>query len=291
MRPSTFVLASLLAGCASQPPGAFTAEWAPTAELASTHGLRSISIGQGPPIVLLHTIRTQADYFYKLAPLLADDHRVIALDLPGHGLSAIEDGPYDEPRFRRAVVDYLVEHDLRDVTLLGESIGGVLALTVAAELPDRVTAVYALNPYDYGEVFGGGVRRSTNGDIVRLFERFRGATSETKSILRAVLSGGVEDPQRLPEPFVDELHRAGRRPGYRRVEYETFAGWHSFVDARERYKDVQAPVTLIYGRHDWSRPAERDADRALIHPQRYAVIDAGHFSALERPEVIAELVE
>jgi pimeloyl-ACP methyl ester carboxylesterase len=56
--------------------------------------------------------------------------------------------------------------------LVGESIGGVLALTVSPELPGRVARVYSLNPYDYGESFGRGMRRSRFGFIVALFAVF-----------------------------------------------------------------------------------------------------------------------
>ena len=60
---------------------------------------------------------------------------------------------------RQAVVGAIETLNLRDVTILGESIGGVLALTVAAQIPDRVKAVYALNTYDYETRYGDGIRR------------------------------------------------------------------------------------------------------------------------------------
>ena len=66
------------------------------------------------------------------------------------GYSQIVPGaPYDEPAMRDAVRRLLTQLDLRDVTLLGESMGAVLALTAAADLPDRVRRVVAVNAYDY----------------------------------------------------------------------------------------------------------------------------------------------
>jgi pimeloyl-ACP methyl ester carboxylesterase len=107
--------------------------------------LRYQKSGKGPPLVLLHTIRTQLEYFRALAPLLAEKFTVFALDLPGHGHSPIDrSAQYDEPYMRKGVVGFLVALDLRDVTIVGESIGAVLALTAAVDVPERIRAVYAL---------------------------------------------------------------------------------------------------------------------------------------------------
>ena len=60
--------------------------------------LRHVVSGNGPPILLLHTIRTQLEYFRDLAPLLATKFTVHVIDLPGHGYSPIDDSAsFDEP--------------------------------------------------------------------------------------------------------------------------------------------------------------------------------------------------
>ena len=60
--------------------------------------LRYEMSGNGPPLVALHTIRTQLEYFRALAPLLAEKYTVYAVDLPGHGHSPIDmSAQYDEP--------------------------------------------------------------------------------------------------------------------------------------------------------------------------------------------------
>ncbi|MDX3581377.1 alpha/beta hydrolase, partial [Streptomyces europaeiscabiei] len=60
--------------------------------------LRYLKAGTGAPLVLLHTVRTQAEHFRHLIPLIADRYTVYALDLPGMGYSEIVPGAsYDEP--------------------------------------------------------------------------------------------------------------------------------------------------------------------------------------------------
>src|SRR6266542_2189222 len=129
-------------------------------EISDTLSLRLQEIGIGPPLLLIHTIRTQLEYFRSLAPLLAKLYTVYAIDLPGHGHSPIDPlARFDEPYFRQGVIGFIEKLNLTGVTLVGESIGGALALTVAAAIPRRVERVFASNPYDYETRYGDGLRR------------------------------------------------------------------------------------------------------------------------------------
>jgi pimeloyl-ACP methyl ester carboxylesterase len=255
--------------------------------------VRYLDVGEGPPILLMHTVRTQLDYFQKVIPVLARQrHRVIALDYPGAGRSSIpRDAAFDEPFYRRAVIEFIEALDLHDLILAGESMGGVLALTVAAELPDRVSRVVSLNPYDYGEKFGGGLRRSRFGFLIAPFRLFRSLSFEPTPLLRLVMSGGFANPKALPRGLLKEYRRAGKRKGYSRGEFRLYKNWKSWVDARRLYGGVRAPITLTYGALDWSDPSERAADRKLLEPEQYTVFaDASHFSSLEVPDAVADAI-
>ncbi|MCA2226376.1 SDR family NAD(P)-dependent oxidoreductase [Nonomuraea aurantiaca] len=86
--------------------------------------LRYLKAGSGAPLVLLHTVRTQAEHFRGLIPLISGRYTVYALDLPGMGYSEIVPGAsYQEPAMRAGVERLLTELDLHDVTLVGESMG------------------------------------------------------------------------------------------------------------------------------------------------------------------------
>lgn len=285
-------LALLLSGCAMTSDRDHTTSWASSApeflRLDNGMTVRYVSSGDGPPLVLLHTIRTQLDYFEKLVPELKGRYRVYALDLPGHGRSSLQPQNYTEPLLRKAVSEFLTKLDLRDVTLVGESIGGVLALTVSVDRPDRVKRVVSLNPYDYGESFGGGIRRSRNGWMVGMFHVFGSYTFEPRFVTAAVLRGGFHDAARLPQELLDEFSRTGSRDGYRSVEYSVFRNWTTWPEARRLYSQVTVPVTFIYGRDDWSRPQERERNRDAIPGSELFTIDqAGHFTSLEKPAELA----
>ncbi|UXA08099.1 alpha/beta hydrolase [Mycobacterium sp. SMC-2] len=255
--------------------------------------LRYFTTGTGPPLVLLHTVRTQLDYFQRVVPALWDDFTVYALDLPGMGWSDIVPGArYGEPETRGAVVEFVETLDLRDVTLAGESMGAALALSASIEL-DSVRHVVAFNPYDYpsglergnwfARVIGAGVRLPSSGPVF--------ARLENRLILEGVLAGGFADRHALPKDFLTELRRSGRRRGYPTVNRAVMRSLTGFVDAKDRYPQVTAPVTLAYSEHDWSRPAERaDVARRLGSGETSIVPGAGHFSALERPAEMARII-
>lgn len=148
--------------------------------------------------------------------------------MPGHGHSTIPSEAYTEEFFRQATSEFISKLDLRNATLVGESIGGVLALTVSTELPDRVKRIVSLNPYDYGEDFGGGIRRSKSGWMVGLFNIFGKHTIEPRFVTAAVLEGGFYDATRLPEDLLTEFSLTGKRDGYRRAEYSVFNNWKTW---------------------------------------------------------------
>jgi len=254
--------------------------------------------GSGPPLLLLHTIRTQLEYFRSLAPLLATTHTVYVLDLPGHGHSPIDPSAnFDEPYFRRAVIRFIEELNLSEVTLVGESIGGALVLTVAASLPQRVKRVVAINPYDYETCYGDGIRRGNwfaNFIIGSLQIPVLGAINaslENKLVLGKVMSGGYHDPRKLPADLLTEFNEVARRPGYKRGARKLLAGWRSWSKGRDYYRQISAPVTLIYGDSDWSRPDERERTRSLIPASQMVTLEnTGHFSAVENPSELARVI-
>ncbi|WP_027551263.1 alpha/beta fold hydrolase [Bradyrhizobium sp. Cp5.3] len=260
--------------------------------------VRFQKIGSGPPLLLLHTIRTQLEYFRALAPLLAGAHTVYVIDLPGHGHAPIDpNASLDEPYFRRAVIGFIEELDLSGVTLVGESIGGALVLTVAASLPQRVKRVVAINPYDYETRYGDGIRRGNwfaNFIIGSLQIPVLGAINaslENKLVLGKVMSGGYHDPRKLPADLLAEFNKVARRPGYKRGARKLLAGWRSWSKARDYYRQISAPVTLIYGDSDWSRPDERERTRSLIPGSQMVTLkNTGHFSAVENPSELARVV-
>jgi pimeloyl-ACP methyl ester carboxylesterase len=273
--------------------------WAPkipieTLEVGGNQ-LRFIKIGNGPALVLLHTLRTQLDLFEKVVPELSKHFTVYALDYPGHGYSDIPAARYDAKFFVDAVEGFLDRLDLREVTLAGVSIGGSIALIVATRRNPRVSRIVAINPYDYGK--GRGMARSSIvGGFVTYASLlpFIGETVmrlRNAFIMKQVLNGGVADSDSIPPELMQEMYLVGSRPGHYRAFLSLLRNSESWETATKDYGRIDIPVLLVWGDRDWARPAEREHDRELIPGADMMTLEnGGHFLPLDRPEELTRAI-
>ena len=275
-------------------------QWPPEAALgtAKVSGceIRYLRSGRGRPVVFLHTLRTQLEYFVPLLRELGPGLEAIVPDLPGHGRATAPRADYTADYFIEATEGLLEAWGLEDSVLVGESIGGAIALGVAARRNPRVSRVVALNPYDYGR--WGGIRRSSHLAYVLFTAMLWPGVGEvvaragTRAVLKRVLEGGLHDPRKLPADFVDVLYESGALPGHARAFRSLCLNWRSWIEARTRYGAIGVPVALVYSSHDWSRPEERDLNaRAIPGASMTLVEGCGHFSSLEDPKRIASIVK
>ena len=287
-------------GTESRPDSDYTRTWSPSGDikfvkLPDGMRLRYLKVGSGQPaLILLHTVRTQLDQFQLVIPRIAHAFTIYAIDMPGMGWSDIVPGArYKEPALRRAIVEFVKALDIRDTTLAGESMGATVSLTASTELEDRVRRVIAFNTYDYRQgvgranrvasIYVGGARLPAIGPVV--------TRMENKPVLGIVMRGGLFDGRKLPNHYLAELRRVGRRRGYPHVAREVFRNVDSMIAARALYDRVTAPVTLIYGDHDWSRVTDRQANLALLPGARsISLPETGHFAALDQPARVAEIL-
>jgi len=109
--------------------------------------ISTMQAGAGPPVLLVHGLGATKASFLPTVGALAGRHRVIALDLPGFGDS---DKPfaagYDAPFFARSVVALLDALELPSASLIGNSMGGRVALETGLQHPDRVDRLVLLAP-------------------------------------------------------------------------------------------------------------------------------------------------
>jgi pimeloyl-ACP methyl ester carboxylesterase len=284
----------------SKPDSDYTRTWSPPGEieyakLADGTRLRYLKVGSGETtLILLHTVRTQLDQFQLVIPRIVHAFTIYVIDMPGMGWSDIMPGAsYTEPALRRAIVEFVKTQDIKDVTLAGESMGATVSLTASTELAGRVRRVVAFNTYDYSQgvgranrvasIYVGSARLPAIGPVV--------TRMENRPVLGIVMRGGFFDGSKLPDHYLAELRRVGRRRGYPRVAREVFRNVDSMIAARALYARVTAPVALIYGDHDWSQLQNRQANLALLRGARsISLSETGHFAALEQPARVAEIL-
>jgi len=101
-----------------------------------------------PALVLVHGLGSAGNIWKSLIPQLQKHFSVFAVDLPGHGVSEIhENEPVDPSSLARAIVDEVTRtHDVSEMHVAGNSLGGWIALEMGAVAPDKVKSITALAP-------------------------------------------------------------------------------------------------------------------------------------------------
>jgi pimeloyl-ACP methyl ester carboxylesterase len=258
--------------------------------------IRYIKAGQGPNLVLLHTLRTQLDIFQKVIPELAKNFTVYALDYPGHGFSDIPETEYTPDFFVKTVEQFLQQLDIKDTTFVGISIGGAIPLIIAAKHNPRVKNVIAINPYDYGKGKGVGRGNFVAWLIVTLAQipilgetvmRFRNIMVET-----IIMQGGVARADALPKDYLQQVWDSGLREGHYRGFINLLRNAAKWEQAHQVYAQINIPVTLVYGDKDWSHESERKRTLEEIPGAKFeAVKDGGHFLSLDQPTEVIRLIK
>ncbi|HZS04016.1 MAG TPA: alpha/beta hydrolase [Blastocatellia bacterium] len=294
------VLVSLLVeAIRTNPDEPAALSWAPDLPVQHTLidglRLRYVKVGDGPPLVLLHTLRTQLDIFQKVIPGLAGTFTVYALDCPGHGWSDIPATDYTPSFFTGIVGRFLDEQGIRNATLAGVSIGGTISLLLAARRHPGVASVVAINSYDYAK--GRGITRANLvAWLVFTLARFP-VIGETVMrfrnplIERRIMEGGVAGPDALPESFQREAYAVGCRRGHYQALLNLIHHADEWEESRSEYGRISVPALVVYGDQDWSRESERRATFEGIPGARLEVVrDGGHFLSLDRPQDVVRLV-
>ncbi|HKQ13067.1 MAG TPA: alpha/beta hydrolase [Steroidobacteraceae bacterium] len=282
-----------------RPTAAARAPWGPgvSIDYANIGGVRVryLKTGHGPNLVLLHTLRTQVDIFGKIIPKLAEQFTVYACDYPGHGWSDIPHAKYAPEDFYQWIEAFLETVDIDEACVVGLSIGGTIALVLAARQNPRVTSVIAVNPYDYPPA--GGIRGSSL--VARLILGPAGVPILGATLMRlrnrfvsdAIMTGGVASADAMSPELRAELYEVGERRGHYQAFLSLLAHERRWSEARSLYPQIRVPTLLIYGEQDWAPGAERERTGGLIPGVVVKTVAEGsHFLSLDRPTELTDLI-
>lgn len=105
-----------------------------------------------PPLLILHGLFGSGRNWGTIARTLGETWHVYALDLPDHGRSPWSDAPLNYPYMARMVLHFMDSHGLTEAAVIGHSMGGKTAMSMALAAPDRVTALVVVDiaPVAYG---------------------------------------------------------------------------------------------------------------------------------------------
>lgn len=244
--------------------------------------------GSGPPVVLVHGFSSSMYTWSEVLPLLARQHDVVAVDLPGFGGSDIP-RRFDEQATAELLSRVMDGLGVPRASLAGNSLGGALCAVTAARHPERVDRLVLLDSAGYN------MAPADRPPMLRAIAVLPGGLLDLwpqRPMMRLGLRQVFYDDSLVTEEKVEEYLAPMARPGAR-------AAARSLLEAGEAFglpgvlRQVRAPTLVIWGAEDAWIPV-RDADRFVrdIPGARKVILErCGHVSQEERPAEVARLIE
>ena len=232
-----------------------------------------------PALVLLTSIGTDLSLYDPVVPLLTPDFRVIRLDTRGHGASDAPVGEYSLDLLADDVLAVMDAAGVDKASLCGTSLGGMIAMTLAAKAPERVEALVlactspAMDPAVWNQRLAL-IRAEGMGAIVE-----------------AVMGRFFSDAFRAQHPEVVETVRAGMLA----QSVDGYAGCGAAIRDMallERLPAIVAPTLVVTGAKDLATPYEGHGERivAAVANARHVEIGGAHLPSLEAPTALAGAV-
>ncbi|BAP43805.1 3-oxoadipate enol-lactonase [Pseudomonas sp. StFLB209] len=231
--------------------------------------------GQGSPVLLLHGLGSSGlDWEYQI-PALAAQHRVITLDIRGHGRS-------DKPRERYSIkgfsadVEALIEHlHLEPVHVVGLSMGGMIGFQLAVDHPQWLRSLCIVNS-------GPQVKVRSANEVWQWFKRWSLARLLSMQALGQALGKLL-----FPRPDQADLRRKIAERWARNDKRAYLASFDAIVGwgVQERLSRINCPTLVISGDRDYTPVAVKQAYVKLIRNARLVVIEnSRHATPLDQPE-------
>ena len=247
--------------------------------------------GEGDPLILLHGMGSASTSWKTIKPALAQKFQVITFDLPGHGKSAFDpDQAMDPYSLALLITEQMDALGIERAHLSGNSLGGWIALEIAAAFPERTLSVTGLAPAGLWLVptthrtFLGASSRFMAQSTYKFADRLMKQEWARKLGFFEVSPRWRELPH---DVIVDAVVAYGSAEGY-------FPAWDGMLKRRfdkEISKDI--PITLLFGDTDNTLPVQTSQERSLApaHSRWVTLSQSGHAPMWDSPdEVIAEIL-
>jgi pimeloyl-ACP methyl ester carboxylesterase len=244
---------------------------------------------EASPIVLIHCFTCAMNYWDRVIPLLEREHRVIAVDLLGHGGSEKPGSGYTPANQAKVVAEALQRLDVSGAEVVGHSLGGSVAVALAEQdrrLVDRVVIVDMPPDDTYGDLgfIAGLAFQPVIGEALwRIKPDFA-----VRDGLEVAFAPGFD----VPDEFVEDV----KRLTYTAYD-ESPGGNEDFLDAEsldERMKSTGKPLMVLMGAEE---QIVNDPKRALAqyagtvpHAETHLIAGAGHSPNVEKPAETAALL-
>lgn len=235
-------------------------------------------------ILLLHGYLESLDVWEDFAKLLAKEYRVVAMDLPGHGISQVM-GPVHTMSFLAdTVVGVLDELEIDKVTIVGHSMGGYVALQTLRLHPDRLEGLVLLSSTPNPDSPEKLLDRDREIAMVEAGHKDLLATTAAKNGFAS------DNLKRMQDEiiFLEEQVLVTEPEGV----VALLRGMKEREDSNELLRSSSLPQLFILGKKDSYIPLEKAEEIVAAHPQAKVVWleNSGHLGYFEEPEACATAI-
>jgi pimeloyl-ACP methyl ester carboxylesterase len=233
-----------------------------------------------PVLVMLHGFGASLHTWEPWAQALADEYRVIRFDLPGSGLSAPDaTGDYSDARSMHLLIALMDRLGVARATLVGNSMGGRIAWTFAAQHPERVDKLVLLSPDGFASP---GFEYDKAPEVPAMMSLMR--YSMPRFLLKMSLEPAYADKRALTEELTTRYHDLMIAPGAREAMLQRMAQV-KLVDPEPLLRRINAPTLLIWGEQDAMIPFANAADylKAVAGATLVPLSGIGHLPHEEDP--------
>jgi len=234
--------------------------------------------GKGTPLVLIHGFGADHGSWKPFVAHLSGQP-ALALDLPNHGKSALENIASLQDLAQR-VLQTLDAHGVQNFHLLGHSLGGAVALALAQLTSVRLQSITLIAP--------AGLGPDVNGDFIEGLCR-----AESEAALRPWMAELVSDASLLTGSFVATAHKQlaspQKRQALRSMAHSLMPFGTQAESLRHVLEKLQVPAKVIWGGDDRIIPVRHGSNlpgQVGLHVLR----GVGHLPYIERPQLVAQLV-
>lgn len=245
----------------------------------------------GPPLVLLHGDSDSALDWSWVLPTLAATHRVYAPDFPGFGDSAKPNVDYSLGFLAQFVVDFLNALGAEKAVLVGNSLGGIVALRVALSHSEQVAALALVDSSGLGHLVNPLLCQLTlplYGEVAISFCKTP-VGAKQRGWSRATLL--FAHPSQVPAAWLAEQERMAPMPGYLEATLSSLRAQLNIFGQRQVLLDslpqLKMPTLVVWGTNDLIFPKEQAQDAVSRLQQGHLALipDCGHLPHIERPEL------
>lgn len=246
--------------------------------------------GNAVPLVLLHGWPTWSEVWLPVLRTLGAQHPWLAVDLPCQGRSSLlPRGSRSLSGYRSAIGALLDALGLPSFALIGNSMGGTLAVMSALDRPSKVSRLVLLDAAGLTPKLPGRTARMYLPFLIPCFFRAPGPASVRKLLTRAVFY----DPRFADQSWVDSMVASWRARDRRAALMDTaFALRRPDASVAADLAAIKAPTLVLSGRDDVQFPWQtaEAASRAIPGAHFAAVEHAGHFPMVEQPDEVARRI-